>query len=151
MLKSGLEPRLLNLVRARASQINGCAYYIHMHTREARARNESEERPYLLDAWRESPLYSARERRACLRGGRDARVADPRACEERRISARVASESLHATLENVTSPRLAVRTAIARTCKTTTRSPHQLKVGEPRSSVARRERIPFRVIGACCR
>ena len=65
MLKSGLEPRLLNLVRARASQINGCAYYIHMHTREARARNESEERPYLLDAWRESPLYSARERRAC--------------------------------------------------------------------------------------
>src|SRR5919202_3933226 len=60
----GLEPNLLDLIKTRASQINGCAYCIHMHTHEARARGESEERLYLLDAWRESPLYSERERAA---------------------------------------------------------------------------------------
>jgi AhpD family alkylhydroperoxidase len=61
---SGLEPALIDLVKTRASQINGCAFCIHMHTREARARGESEERLYLLDAWRESPLYTERERAA---------------------------------------------------------------------------------------
>lgn len=60
----GLELPLLELVKTRASQINGCAYCIHMHTRDARAAGESEERLYLLDAWRESPLYSDRERAA---------------------------------------------------------------------------------------
>jgi AhpD family alkylhydroperoxidase len=48
----------------RASQINGCAYCLHMHARDARAKGESEERLYLLDAWRESPLYTDRERAA---------------------------------------------------------------------------------------
>jgi AhpD family alkylhydroperoxidase len=61
---SGLEPSLIHLVKTRASQINGCAFCIHMHTREARAQGESEERLYLLDAWRESPLYTERERAA---------------------------------------------------------------------------------------
>ena len=61
---SGLEPSLIELVKTRASQINGCAFCIHMHTRDARARGETEERLYLLDAWRESPLYSERERGA---------------------------------------------------------------------------------------
>jgi AhpD family alkylhydroperoxidase len=61
---SGLEISLINLVKTRASQINGCAYCIHMHTKEARGRGESEERLYLLNAWRESPLYSDRERAA---------------------------------------------------------------------------------------
>jgi AhpD family alkylhydroperoxidase len=61
---SGLEPSLWELVKIRASQINGCAFCIHMHTRDARARGESEERLYLLSAWRESPLYSERERAA---------------------------------------------------------------------------------------
>jgi AhpD family alkylhydroperoxidase len=60
----GLEHSLLALVKTRASQINGCAFCIHMHTRDARARGESEERLYLLDAWRESPLYTERERAA---------------------------------------------------------------------------------------
>lgn len=60
----GLDPALMDLVRTRASQINGCAYCIHMHTRDARARGETEERLYLLDAWRESPLYTERERAA---------------------------------------------------------------------------------------
>ena len=62
--ESGLEHSLVELVKIRASQINGCAYCIHMHTRDARKLGESEERLYLLDAWRESPLYSARERAA---------------------------------------------------------------------------------------
>ncbi|GHA99279.1 carboxymuconolactone decarboxylase family protein [Modicisalibacter luteus] len=62
--KSGLEPSLFELVKIRASQLNGCAYCIHMHTRDARATGEREERIYLLSAWRESPLYSDRERAA---------------------------------------------------------------------------------------
>jgi AhpD family alkylhydroperoxidase len=61
---SGLEPGLIDLVKTRASQINGCAFCLHMHTSEARRRGETEERLYLLDAWRESPLYSERERAA---------------------------------------------------------------------------------------
>ena len=62
--KSGLEHSLLELVKTRASQINGCAFCLHMHTRDARAQGESEMRLYLLSAWRESPLYSERERAA---------------------------------------------------------------------------------------
>jgi AhpD family alkylhydroperoxidase len=60
----GLEPILIDLVKTRASQINGCAYCIYMHTREARNRGETEERLYLLDAWHESSLYTDRERAA---------------------------------------------------------------------------------------
>ena len=60
----GLEHSLVSLVKIRASQINGCAFCVHMHTRDARAEGETEERIYLLSAWRESPLYSARERAA---------------------------------------------------------------------------------------
>jgi AhpD family alkylhydroperoxidase len=62
--KSGLEDSLLELVKIRASQINGCARCLHMHTTDARKHGETEERLYLLDAWRESPLYSERERAA---------------------------------------------------------------------------------------
>jgi AhpD family alkylhydroperoxidase len=61
---SGLEPSLIQLVKTLASMLNGCAYCVHMHAREARAAGESEERLYLLSAWRESPLFSARERAA---------------------------------------------------------------------------------------
>jgi AhpD family alkylhydroperoxidase len=62
--ESGLEQSLLELVRLRASQINGCAYCIDMHTKDARAEGETEQRLYLLDVWRESPFYSDRERAA---------------------------------------------------------------------------------------
>ena len=62
--QSGLDHSLIDVVKTRASQINGCAYCIHVHTSEARARGETEERPYLLDAWHELPLYSDRERSA---------------------------------------------------------------------------------------
>ncbi len=61
---TGLESNLLDLVKLRASQINGCAYCIDMHSKDLRAEGESEERLYLLDAWRESPNYSDRERAA---------------------------------------------------------------------------------------
>ena len=64
LANSGLEQSLYHLVKTRASQINGCGFCIHMHTRDARAHGETEERLYLLDAWRESPLYSDRERAA---------------------------------------------------------------------------------------
>jgi len=61
---SGLEPALLELVKMRASQINGCAYCLDMHSKDARAAGESEQRLYVLDAWREASFYSARERAA---------------------------------------------------------------------------------------
>jgi AhpD family alkylhydroperoxidase len=62
--KSGLEKPLLELIKIRASQINKCAYCLYMHTHDARKGGESEERIYLLGAWRESPLYTERERAA---------------------------------------------------------------------------------------
>ena len=58
---SGLEKSLIELVKTRASQINGCAFCVHMHTKDARALGETEERLYVLSAWRESPLYTDRE------------------------------------------------------------------------------------------
>ena len=61
---SGLERGLLHLVKLRASQINGCSYCVDMHAREARQDGESEQRVHLVSAWRESPLYSDRERAA---------------------------------------------------------------------------------------
>ena len=60
----GLERSLIELVKARASQINGCAYCIDMHTKDARANGEIEQRLYALNAWRETPFYTERERAA---------------------------------------------------------------------------------------
>lgn len=62
--QSGLDHGLLHLVKMRASQINGCAYCIDMHSKDARAHGESEQRLYALDAWRETPFYTPRERAA---------------------------------------------------------------------------------------
>lgn len=62
--QSGLEISLLELVRMRASQINGCAFCIDMHAKDARAAGETEQRLYELNAWRETPFYSERERAA---------------------------------------------------------------------------------------
>src|ERR1700759_2734831 len=61
---SSLEPSLIGLVEIRASQINGCANCINMHTQDARAKGETEQRIYLLSAWREAPCYTDRERAA---------------------------------------------------------------------------------------
>jgi AhpD family alkylhydroperoxidase len=62
--KCGLEHSLIELVKMRASQINGCAFCLDMHSKDARAAGETEQRLYLLNAWRESTLYTARERAA---------------------------------------------------------------------------------------
>ncbi|MET7730982.1 carboxymuconolactone decarboxylase family protein [Streptomyces sp. NPDC005402] len=59
-----VEPELLELIRIRASQINGCAFCIDMHTKDARAADETEQRLYALNAWREAPFFTARERAA---------------------------------------------------------------------------------------
>jgi AhpD family alkylhydroperoxidase len=61
---SALEHSLIELVKMRTSQINGCAYCLDMHSKDARAAGETEQRLYLLDAWREAPFYSDRERAA---------------------------------------------------------------------------------------
>lgn len=73
---SGLEHAIVELVKMRASQINGCAYCLHMHATDARAAGESEMRLYLLNAWRESTLYSPRERAALAWTEALTRVAD---------------------------------------------------------------------------
>ncbi|HTN17635.1 MAG TPA: carboxymuconolactone decarboxylase family protein [Chitinophagaceae bacterium] len=62
--KSTLEQSLLNLIYFRVSQINGCAFCLDMHAKDLRAEGESEQRLYLLDAWREAPFYSEKERAA---------------------------------------------------------------------------------------
>ena len=64
LIKSGLEHSLRELVKMRASQINGCAYCIDMHSKDARAAGETEQRLYGLSAWRETPFYTDRERAA---------------------------------------------------------------------------------------
>lgn len=60
----GLETSLIELAKMRVSQMNGCAFCLDMHSKEARAAGETEQRLYLLDAWREAPIYSPRERAA---------------------------------------------------------------------------------------
>jgi AhpD family alkylhydroperoxidase len=73
---SGLEESLLELVRMRASQINGCAYCLDMHSKDARATGESEQRLYTLSAWHEAPFYSERERAALAWTEALTRIAD---------------------------------------------------------------------------
>lgn len=62
--KSSIEPQLLHLIYFRVSQINGCAYCLDMHSKDLRAIGETEQRLYVMDAWREAPLFSERERAA---------------------------------------------------------------------------------------
>ena len=64
LAKSSIEPSLRELINMRVSQINGCAYCLDMHSKDLRAVGETEQRLYILDAWRESPVYSERERAA---------------------------------------------------------------------------------------
>jgi AhpD family alkylhydroperoxidase len=66
LAKCGLEPALKDLVRLRASQINGCAYCVDMHSLDLRAEGETEQRLYALSVWRETPFFSERERAALL-------------------------------------------------------------------------------------
>ncbi|MQA67096.1 MAG: carboxymuconolactone decarboxylase family protein [Alphaproteobacteria bacterium] len=63
-IRAGLDPKLVSLVEIRASQLNGCAHCLNMHSTEARAKGETEQRLYLLATWREAPCYTDRERAA---------------------------------------------------------------------------------------
>lgn len=74
--RSGLEQSLLELVKTRASQINGCAFCLDMHTKDARAAGETEQRLYTLSAWEETPFFSERERAALAWTEAVTRVAD---------------------------------------------------------------------------
>jgi AhpD family alkylhydroperoxidase len=76
---TSLEPNLIHLVKLRASQMNGCAYCIDMHWKDLRAGGETEQRLYGLDAWRESPYYSDRERAALEWTEAVTRIADTHA------------------------------------------------------------------------
>ena len=85
-----IEPRLFFLVEIRASQINGCAYCIDMHTKDARAAGETEQRIYALNAWRETPFFSDRERAALEWTEAVTRIADTHVPDE--IYERVAKQ-----------------------------------------------------------
>jgi AhpD family alkylhydroperoxidase len=89
---SGLDRRLLELVKMRTSQLNGCAYCIDMHSKDARDAGETEQRLYLLDAWRETPLYTDRERTALEWTEAVTRVADGHVPDEVYAPARDHSE-----------------------------------------------------------
>jgi AhpD family alkylhydroperoxidase len=79
---SGLEPSLLELIKIRASQINGCAFCIDMHTKDARAQGETEQRIYALSAWDEAPFYTERERAALAWTESVTRIADTHVPDE---------------------------------------------------------------------
>src|SRR5262245_29822738 len=79
---SGLEESLVHLIRMRASQINGCAYCLDMHSKDARAAGETEQRLYGLDAWREAPYYTDRERAALAWTEALTRIADTHAPDD---------------------------------------------------------------------
>jgi AhpD family alkylhydroperoxidase len=76
IMQSGLDATLVDLVYLRVSQINGCAYCLDMHTKDARAEGETEQRVYALSAWRETPFYTDRERAALAWAEAVTRVGD---------------------------------------------------------------------------
>ena len=79
---AGFDPGIAHLVKVRASQINGCAICLHMHTGEARKHGESEARLYLLDAWHEAPVYTSRERAALAWTDALTRLSETRALDD---------------------------------------------------------------------
>jgi AhpD family alkylhydroperoxidase len=80
--ESGIDPKTLHLIKIRASQINGCAYCIDMHTIDARAEGETEQRIYALNAWREGPFFNDKERAALELTEAVTRVADTHVPDE---------------------------------------------------------------------
>ena len=97
---SGLEHSLLELVKIRTSQINGCAYCLDMHTKDARLAGETEQRIYALNAWRETPFFTDRERAALEWTEAVTRVADTHVPDE--IHQRVAAQFGEAELVALT-------------------------------------------------
>jgi AhpD family alkylhydroperoxidase len=113
---SGLEPDLLELVKMRASQINGCAYCLDMHAKDARAGGETEQRLYALSAWRETPFFTERERAALDLTEAVTRIAETHAPSEVIDAAATAftpdelSKLLYAIIEINSWNRLAITT-----------------------------------------
>jgi AhpD family alkylhydroperoxidase len=87
--RSGLEPLLYELVKIRASQLNGCSYCIDMHTKDARAKGETEQRIYALSAWQEGPFFTERERAALAWTEAITNIQDGHASEEVYVQARL--------------------------------------------------------------
>jgi AhpD family alkylhydroperoxidase len=100
LAQSGLEPRLMDLVKLRASQINGCAYCIDMHWKDLRVEGENEQRLYGLDAWAESPYYTDRERAALAWAEAVTRVAEGHVPDE--VFEKVRRHFSEAELANLT-------------------------------------------------
>src|SRR5262245_8659395 len=107
--KCGLEHTLLELVKLRASQINGCAHCIDMHTKELRAAGETEQRIYLLSTWRECPFYTDREKAALLWTEAVTLIADGHVPDD--VYATVSSEFGEAELANLTLAVVAINGA----------------------------------------
>ena len=82
LAKSPIEKKLFNLINFRVSQINGCAFCLDMHSKDLRAEGETEQRLYMLDAWREASLYSKRERAALAWAEAVTLIADTRVPDE---------------------------------------------------------------------
>jgi len=97
---SGLAPELIDLIHLRVSQINGCAYCVDMHSKDLRARGETEQRLYLLDAWREAPFYSDRERAALAWAEAVTRLSDGQVSDE--VYAQVRSQFSEEEIVNLT-------------------------------------------------
>jgi AhpD family alkylhydroperoxidase len=97
---SGLETRLVDLIKLRVSQINGCAYCIDMHYKDLRAAGETEQRLYMLDAWREYPGYSDRERAAFAWAEAVTRIRDGQVSDE--VFAEVRAHFSETELANLT-------------------------------------------------
>ena len=98
--EASLEPRLFELVKIRASQMNGCAYCLDMHTKDARLAGETEQRIYALNAWRETPFFTDRERAALEWTEAVTRVGDTHVPDE--IYARAAAQFSEAELVALT-------------------------------------------------
>jgi AhpD family alkylhydroperoxidase len=96
----GLDAKLLELIKTRASQLNGCAYCIDMHTKDARAQGETEQRLYELSAWREAPFYSEKERAALAWTEALTNIQQGHAGDE--VYQQVASQFAEADLMNLT-------------------------------------------------
>lgn len=102
--KTGLETSLLELVRLRASQINGCVYCVNLHSRDARAGGETEKRLYALPVWRDTPMFTAREKAALELTEAVTRLADSHISDElwNRVAAQFTDTELAELLWTIT-------------------------------------------------
>jgi AhpD family alkylhydroperoxidase len=136
---SGLEHTLLHLVKMRASQINGCAYCLDMHSKDARAEGETEQRLYALSAWHEAPFYTERERAALAWTEALTLIADTHAPDD--VYADVRKHFSEQELINLTLAIVAIngwnRLAVGFRAEAGTYEPRKQPVGETSQPAAR--------------